>query len=180
MKRKEEEGDVKLKLNKSSTRGNVLTLALTLGTLISVLFLFVGGIIGWLYKEHKQRNDISEMHPEMYDLKGNVIPDEIIAFRFENLNFDSEIDEELFYSELLTGGIKDPELLIRTSGEKRISNFLLWQLAYSEIYISDVLWPDFNEFEFLKAIIDYQSRNRRFGGIESLPNESFEDSQYSS
>ena len=92
----------------------------------------------------------------------------------------SDINEELFNSELLTQGIKDPELLIRTSGEKRISNFLLWQLAYSEIYISDVLWPDFNEFEFLKAIIDYQSRNRRFGGIESLPNESFEDSEYSS
>ena len=90
----------------------------------------------------------------------------------------SEINEELFNSELLTRGIKDPELLIRTSGEKRISNFLLWQLAYSEIYISDVLWPEFNEHEFLKAIIDYQSRNRRFGGIESLPNESFEDSQY--
>jgi len=92
----------------------------------------------------------------------------------------SEVNEELFNSELLTQGIKDPELLIRTSGEKRISNFLLWQLAYSEIYISDVMWPDFNEFEFLKAIIDYQSRNRRFGGIESLPTESFEDSQYSS
>ena len=92
----------------------------------------------------------------------------------------NEVNEELFNSELLTGGIKDPELLIRTSGEKRISNFLLWQLAYSEIYISDVLWPDFNEIEFLKAIIDYQSRNRRFGGIESLPNESLEDSQYSS
>ena len=90
----------------------------------------------------------------------------------------SEINEELFNSELLTGGIKDPELLIRTSGEQRISNFLLWQLAYSEIYISDVLWPEFNEQEFLKAIIDYQSRNRRFGGIESLPNESFEDSQH--
>jgi len=92
----------------------------------------------------------------------------------------SEINEELFNSELLTKGIKDPELLIRTSGEKRISNFLLWQLAYSEIYISDVLWPEFNENEFLKAIIDYQSRNRRFGGIESLPNESFEDSRFSS
>ena len=88
----------------------------------------------------------------------------------------SEVSEELFNSELLTQGINDPELLIRTSGEKRISNFLLWQLAYSEIYISDVMWPDFNENEFLKAIIDYQSRNRRFGGIESLPNESFEDS----
>ena len=92
----------------------------------------------------------------------------------------SEINEELFNSELLTEGINDPELLIRTSGEKRISNFLLWQLAYSEIYISDVLWPEFNEHEFLKAIIDYQSRNRRFGGIESLPNESYEDSQSSS
>ncbi|MBO8204720.1 isoprenyl transferase [Prochlorococcus marinus] len=92
----------------------------------------------------------------------------------------SEVNEELFNSKLLTQGIKDPELLIRTSGEKRISNFLLWQLAYSEIYISEVLWPDFNEFEFLKAIIDYQSRNRRFGGIESLHNESFEDSQCSS
>ena len=91
-----------------------------------------------------------------------------------------EVNEELFNSELLTSGIKDPELLIRTSGEKRISNFLLWQLAYSEIYISDVLWPDFNEFEFLKAIVDYQSRNRRFGGIESLSNESFEDSRYPS
>ena len=92
----------------------------------------------------------------------------------------SEVNEELFNSELLTRGIKDPELLIRTSGEKRISNFLLWQLAYSEIYISDVLWPEFNEYEFLKAIIDFQSRDRRFGGIESLSNESFKDSQCSS
>ena len=65
-KRTEEEGDVKLKLNKSSTRGNVLTLALNLGTLISVLFLFVGVIIGWLYKEHKQRNDISEHLPRLH------------------------------------------------------------------------------------------------------------------
>ena len=92
----------------------------------------------------------------------------------------SEIDEEVFNSELLSRGINDPELLIRTSGERRLSNFLLWQLAYSEIYISDVLWPEFNEYEFLKAIIDYQSRNRRFGGIESLPNESTKDSKYSS
>ena len=88
----------------------------------------------------------------------------------------SEVNEELINSELLTQGVKDPELLIRTSGEKRISNFLLWQLAYSEIYISEVFWPDFDESEFFKAIIDYQSRNRRFGGIESLPNESLKDS----
>ena len=90
----------------------------------------------------------------------------------------NEVNEQLFNSELLTYGYTDPELLIRTSGEKRISNFLLWQLAYSEIYITDVLWPDFNEIEFLKAIIDFQSRNRRFGGIESF-NGSLEDSYYS-
>ena len=92
----------------------------------------------------------------------------------------NEINEQLFESELLLKGSNDPELLIRTSGEKRISNFLLWQLAYSEIYITDVLWPDFDENEFLKAIIDYQSRNRRFGGIGSLPNESCKTSNYSS
>ncbi len=92
----------------------------------------------------------------------------------------NEVNEELFESELSIKGPKDPELLIRTSGEKRISNFLLWQLAYSEIYITDICWPDFNEVEFLKAIIDYQSRNRRFGGIKSLSNESLEDSYYSS
>ena len=77
----------------------------------------------------------------------------------------NEINEKLFESELLLKGSNDPELLIRTSGEKRISNFLLWQLAYSEIYVTDVLWPDFDEIEFFKAIIDYQSRDRRFGGI---------------
>ncbi len=92
----------------------------------------------------------------------------------------NEINEQLFESELLLKGSNDPELLIRTSGEKRISNFLLWQLAYSEIYITDVLWPDFDENEFLKAIIDYQARNRRFGGIGSLPNESCKTSNYSS
>ena len=92
----------------------------------------------------------------------------------------NDINEELINSELLTKGVKDPELLIRTSGEKRISNFLLWQLAYSEIHISDVFWPDFDESEFLMAIIDYQSRNRRFGGIESLSNESLKDSYCSS
>ncbi len=71
----------------------------------------------------------------------------------------------MFESELSLKGSNDPELLIRTSGERRISNFLLWQLAYSEIYVTDVLWPDFDKNEFFKAIIDYQSRDRRFGGI---------------
>ena len=87
-----------------------------------------------------------------------------------------QINEEIFESLLLTSDFKDPDLLIRTSGEKRISNFLLWQLAYSEIYITDVLWPEFDENEFLKAIIDYQSRNRRFGGIKSVSNQTLKSS----
>ncbi|WP_413684152.1 isoprenyl transferase [Prochlorococcus sp. MIT 1011] len=77
----------------------------------------------------------------------------------------SLIDENLFASELFTASEVDPDLLIRTSGEKRISNFLLWQLAYSEIHVTDVLWPDFNADTLTKALIDYQSRRRRFGGV---------------
>ena len=77
----------------------------------------------------------------------------------------STIDEKLFASELFTASETDPDLLIRTSGEKRISNFLLWQLAYAEIHVTDVLWPDFNEESLLKALSDYQSRERRFGGV---------------
>ena len=86
------------------------------------------------------------------------------------------INEKVFESELLTKGFNDPDLLIRTSGERRISNFLLWQLAYSEIYITEKLWPEFNENEFLKAILDYQSRDRRFGGIESLTKQTIKSS----
>ena len=91
------------------------------------------------------------------------------------INPDS-INEKVFESELLTKGFCDPDLLIRTSGEKRISNFLLWQLAYSEIYITEKLWPEFDENEFLKAILDYQSRNRRFGGIDSLTKQTIKSS----
>ena len=73
--------------------------------------------------------------------------------------------EQDFADSLYTKGLPDPDLLIRTSGENRISNFLLWQIAYTELYITNVLWPDFKEEDFCKAIIDYQSRDRRFGGI---------------
>ena len=75
--------------------------------------------------------------------------------------------EQDFSDCLYTKGLPDPDLLIRTSGEMRISNFLLWQLAYTEIYITDVLWPDFDEDEFCKAIIEYQKRDRRFGKVSS-------------
>ncbi|MFO8067500.1 MAG: isoprenyl transferase [Bacteroidales bacterium] len=78
-----------------------------------------------------------------------------------------EIDNKLFSSYLNTKNIPDPDLLIRTSGEQRISNFLLWQLAYSELYFTPVLWPDFNKENFYKAIVDYQSRERRYGKTES-------------
>ena len=77
----------------------------------------------------------------------------------------SLIDENVFASELFTASEVDPDLLIRTSGEKRISNFLLWQLAYAEIHVTDVLWPDFNADTLEKALVDYQSRRRRFGGV---------------
>lgn len=73
------------------------------------------------------------------------------------------IDEETIKSELTTSGIPDPELLIRTSGEHRISNFLLWQIAYAELHFTNVLWPDFTQEHFYNAILDYQSRERRFG-----------------
>jgi undecaprenyl diphosphate synthase len=76
------------------------------------------------------------------------------------------IDEQLFEDQLFTAGECDPDLLIRTSGEQRISNFLLWQLAYAELHITDVLWPDFNEAALTAALLDYQSRQRRFGGVE--------------
>ncbi|MBI3891503.1 MAG: isoprenyl transferase [Candidatus Wallbacteria bacterium] len=75
------------------------------------------------------------------------------------------LTEALFDAELYTAGLPDPELLIRTGGEQRISNFLLWQLAYTELWVSPVLWPDFSRSLLLEAIRDYQERNRRFGGL---------------
>ena len=82
-------------------------------------------------------------------LKGEITPD--------------AIDEKIFSSHLCTQNIPDPELLIRTSGEQRISNFLLWQLAYAEFYFTEKLWPDFHKEEFYDAILDFQNRERRFG-----------------
>lgn len=76
-----------------------------------------------------------------------------------------EIDEALFERHLYTAGICDPDLLIRTSGEMRISNFLLWQMAYAEIYITETLWPDFDRTEFYQALCAYQQRERRFGKV---------------
>jgi len=75
------------------------------------------------------------------------------------------VDEAAISSRLYTAGIADPDLLIRTSGEMRVSNFLLWQIAYAELYVTETLWPDFTRADLLRAILDYQKRDRRFGGL---------------
>ncbi len=78
-----------------------------------------------------------------------------------------EIDDEALRSTLFTAGLPDPDLLIRTSGEYRLSNFMLWQLAYTELHISEVLWPDFDRESLFRAVLDYQRRERRFGRVEA-------------
>jgi undecaprenyl diphosphate synthase len=80
-----------------------------------------------------------------------------------------EITEEAISSHLYTAGLKDPDLLVRTSGEMRISNFLLWQIAYAELYVTETLWPDFGRTELLEALLAYQDRDRRFGGLSATP-----------
>jgi undecaprenyl diphosphate synthase len=80
-----------------------------------------------------------------------------------------QINDQIVANELATAGMPDPDLLIRTSGESRISNFLLFQLAYTELYFTDTLWPDFRERDFLKALAAYQRRERRFGTVDSSP-----------
>jgi undecaprenyl diphosphate synthase len=80
-----------------------------------------------------------------------------------------ELDEQRFADFLYTAGQPDPDLLIRTSGEMRVSNFLLWQIAYSEIWVTETLWPDFRRRHLLEAIVAYQKRERRYGGIQSPP-----------
>ncbi len=87
--------------------------------------------------------------------------------RHEGRLADLTIDEAAIASHLYTANIPDPDLLIRTSGEMRVSNFLLWQIAYAELYVTDTLWPDFRRIDLLKAIHDYQRRDRRFGGLSA-------------
>ena len=82
-----------------------------------------------------------------------------------------DMTEEVFASYLDTAGIPDPDLMIRTSGELRLSNYLLWQLAYSELYVTECLWPDFNKEELLNAIRQYNKRERRFGGVTAVKTE---------
>jgi undecaprenyl diphosphate synthase len=87
----------------------------------------------------------------------------------ENRVDPASLDEATFASFLYTAGQPDPDLLIRTSGEMRVSNFLLWQIAYAEIWVTDALWPDFRARHLFEAIVEYQKRDRRYGGIHSQP-----------
>lgn len=90
----------------------------------------------------------------------------LVAKEVKNGNLDIEdIDENIFEKYLYTNGTPDPDLIIRPSGEQRISNFLLWQCAYSEFWYSNVCWPDFKEEHLHEAIYDYQNRDRRYGGV---------------
>ena len=89
-----------------------------------------------------------------------------IPYKKEVIRYLDEIDENTISNHLSTKDIPDPDLVIRTSGEERLSNFLLWEVAYAEFYFTNVYWPDFDEKELQKAIYTYQSRDRRFGGIK--------------
>jgi undecaprenyl diphosphate synthase len=85
--------------------------------------------------------------------------------------YGAAVDEAAIAARLYTAGLPDPDLLIRTSGEMRLSNFLLWQVAYAELYVTETLWPDFGRTDLLRAVLDYQKRRRRFGGLDGAPAE---------
>jgi len=97
----------------------------------------------------------------------------IMALLREREMMDAVIDESFFSDHLYTANVDDPDLLIRTSGELRVSNFLLWQIAYAEIHVTKVLWPDFRKRHLYEAVIDFQSRDRRYGGVEEPEAEMF-------
>jgi undecaprenyl diphosphate synthase len=96
----------------------------------------------------------------------NAIFDGVRHNGFRNNGFDTfRVDEQMIADNLYTAGLPDPDLLIRTSGEMRVSNFLLWQIAYAEIYVTETLWPDFRCAELYAALVDFQKRERRYGGL---------------
>mgnify|MGYP001385361079 FL=1 len=118
--------------------------------------------------ERTQHNDGLQLNFALnYGSRNEIIHavKEMVADLQETKLSIEEIDEQVFSKYLYTKDLPDPDLLIRTGGEKRLSNFLLWQSAYSEFWYTDVLWPDFSEKEFLLAINDYRQRNRRYGGL---------------
>ena len=119
---------------------------------------------------HIHMIDVPFRPQELVDAVNAIVDDARLEGRLRDLR----IDEADIASHLYTAGLPDPDLLIRTSGEMRVSNFLLWQIAYAELYVTDTLWPDFRRVDLLHAILDYQKRDRRFGGL-SLDGERVHD-----
>jgi len=100
---------------------------------------------------------------ELVDAVNSILDEARIQGRLNDL----VVDEAMISRSLYTSSLPEPDLLIRTSGEMRLSNFLLWQIAYAELYVTDTLWPDFNRTELLRAVLDFQKRERRYGGLSS-------------
>ncbi len=98
---------------------------------------------------------------EITDAVNTIIDEARIGGKLDSL----VVNEKMIAQRLYTAGLPEPDLLIRTSGEMRVSNFLLWQIAYAELYVTETLWPDFNRTELLRAVLDFQRRERRFGGL---------------
>lgn len=107
-----------------------------------------------------------------YSAKWEIVAaaQKLVRLAEENKLTAADVNEEIFAAQLTTTNIPDPELMIRTSGEHRISNFLLWQMAYTELYFTETLWPDFRREHLFEAIVDYQKRERRFGKISEQLN----------
>ena len=119
----------------------------------------------WAKEKTKNNKDLTLILALNYSARWEIIRAlKEIAVEIENHQLKAEeINEEIFERFLSTKDIPDPELLIRTSGENRISNFLLWQIAYTEFHFTNVYWPEFRREHFMQALLDYQNRERRFG-----------------
>ncbi|HEX9725329.1 MAG TPA: isoprenyl transferase [Vicinamibacteria bacterium] len=107
---------------------------------------------------------------EIVDACRSLIREALATSRNDSLASEGPltVDEKALSAHMYTAGMPDPDLLIRTSGELRVSNFLLWQIAYAEIWVTETLWPDFRKRQLFEAVIDYQKRDRRYGGIRAL------------
>lgn len=124
--------------------------------------------IGKLVEETKDNTGLTFIIAVNYGGRDEIVraARKIMKDSAEGKLLPDDMTEEVFSSYLDTEGLPDPDLLIRTSGELRLSNYLLWQLAYTELYVTDCYWPDFNMEEMKKAIAAYNSRERRFGGVK--------------
>ncbi|MBW4039043.1 MAG: di-trans,poly-cis-decaprenylcistransferase [Acidobacteria bacterium] len=139
--------------------GTTLTLALNYGSRSEIVDAARALLHNMIAEAHKRGISVEDM------LAAEGVDDAI----------KSRIDEPQLNASLYTAHMPDPDLVIRTSGEQRISNFLLWQIAYAEIFVTDRLWPDFRGLHLIEAIADYQQRERRFGGLGESSDETFSD-----